>query len=608
MSKLRSCSFSAVILLLGVLAFSATVAMAQAPVTDDAFVTQTSADNNFGNQNSLALQAGAQPTYSYMKFNLSQVPASSTVTKATLRLFVTAATTPGAFDIRLANGLWSESVLTWNNQPGSGPGSLVVGGSCTSPIPATADPTHPQCITAGQVNGYVIIDITSQVQAWITTPASNYGIVLVPTSGYSTSVAFDSKESAATSHDPTLDIILAGAQGPAGSTGPQGPQGLQGPIGVTGASGPAGPTGAQGPQGIPGLNFKGAWSSSSSYAVGDVVTHGGSSYTAVAPIAGQQVSGIQIPTSAWHVQFVDSQATDCGNYAATNAFDGNGNTLWLTEWCHSTPPPPHEIQIDLGASYNIIGFQYLPRQEAVTTGNGNVKNYEFYVSSDGVNWGAPVATGILMSVASDKTQKQVSFAVVAGRYVRFRALSEVHGGPWTDVAELHVIQPSPSGGGGNPTPDTDTITWALVVSKGDTGAAGPQGSQGLAGATGATGSQGPQGLTGAAGAEGSAGPTGLQGLIGLTGATGLQGSKGDTGANGQGFAEKGGFVLNNSYAANDVVTFGGASYVALLGNAGAANPDADATNWALFAAQGLKGDAGAAGAAGATGPQGTAGA
>ncbi|MBZ5511326.1 MAG: DNRLRE domain-containing protein, partial [Acidobacteriia bacterium] len=157
MSSLRSWSFSAVILLLGILAIVPTVALAQAPVTDDTFVTQTSADSNFGNQGTLAVQAGAQPTYTYVRFNLSQVPAGSTVTKATLRLFVTAATTPGAFDIRLAGGPWSESALSWNSQPGSGPGSLVFGGSCASPIPATADPTHPQCISTGQVDGYVII-------------------------------------------------------------------------------------------------------------------------------------------------------------------------------------------------------------------------------------------------------------------------------------------------------------------------------------------------------------------------------------------------------------------------------------------------------------------
>ena len=134
---------------------------------------------------------------------------------------------------------------------------------------------------------------------------------------------------------------------------------------------------------------------------------------------------------------MDSQATDCGNQGATNAIDGNPGTTWFTEWCHGAPPTPHEIQIDLGGSYTIGGFQYLPRQDQFS--NGNIANYEFYVSTDGVNWGTAVATGTLMTSASDHTQKQVTFTSVAGRYIRLRALTEVSGGPWTDVAELNVL-------------------------------------------------------------------------------------------------------------------------------------------------------------------------
>jgi hypothetical protein len=44
-----------------------------------------------------------------------------------------------------------------------------------------------------------------------------------------------------------------------------------------------------------------------------------------------------------------------------------------------------------------------------------------------------------MTSAADKSQKQVIFTGVAGRYVRLRALTEVNGGPWTNVAELNVF-------------------------------------------------------------------------------------------------------------------------------------------------------------------------
>ncbi len=539
------------------------MALAQAPASDDTYVTQTGSDSNHGTLTSLAVQAGAQPTYTYLRFNLSQVPAGSSVTKATLRLFVTAVTTPGAFDIRLAGGPWSESALTWNSQPGSGPGSLVVGGGCANPIPATADPTHPLCITTGQVDGYVIIDITSQVQAWITNPASNYGIVLVPTSGYSTSVAFDSKESSATSHDPTLNIMVTGVNGSAATvtiggttTGAAGTQAnvtnsgtssaatlnFTIPQGATGPAGSQGPIGPTGPKGDPGLNFKGAWGSTSAYGIGDVVTYGGSSYTAVANIGG--------PPPAQHVVYVDSQETGCANEAATNAFDGNPNTFWHTVWCTTPPPTPHELQIDLGATYNnITGFQYLPRQDQYY--NGEVKDYEFYVSSDGVNWGTAVASGTLMTSITDKSQKQVNFTAVAGRYVRFRAMTEINGGPWTSMAELNVINTS-TGGGNNPTPDTDTSHWAVVAAKG---------------------AQGLQGLLG---------PPGPQGLGGPPGPQGPQGQQGVTGATGQGYTWKGAWLATTAYVAYDTVSNNGSSYVALAANTNV-TPGTDATKWALLA-------------------------
>jgi hypothetical protein len=68
--------------------------------------------------------------------------------------------------------------------------------------------------------------------------------------------------------------------------------------------------------------------------------------------------------------------------------------------------------------------------------------------------------------------------------------------------------------------------------KGDTGATGAQGPQGVKGDTGATGAQGPQGLKGDTGTAGADGLPGAKGDTGATGAQGPQGVKGDTGATG----------------------------------------------------------------------------
>jgi hypothetical protein len=150
-----------------------------------------------------------------------------------------------------------------------------------------------------------------------------------------------------------------------------------------------------------------------------------------------------IPRTSW-VPTVDSEELVGENGAGANAVDGNPATIWHTRWLNGAPPPPHQIQIDLGATYDVDGFRYLPRQDGSL--NGTVAQYHFYVSLDGASWGPAVATG---TFAKDATEKEVVFAAVRARYVRFRALTEVNGKPWTSVAEIAVLgtlsatQPSP---------------------------------------------------------------------------------------------------------------------------------------------------------------------
>ena len=109
--------------------------------------------------------------------------------------------------------------------------------------------------------------------------------------------------------------------------------------------------------------------------------------------------------------------------------------MWASQWLAAQPPPPHEIQVDLGAAQDVVGFRYLPRQDGPTV--GNIGQYEFYVSADGTNWGGAVAVGIF---SADAAEKEVGFPVKNGRYVRLRALSEVNGLPYSAVAELSVLQ------------------------------------------------------------------------------------------------------------------------------------------------------------------------
>jgi len=143
-----------------------------------------------------------------------------------------------------------------------------------------------------------------------------------------------------------------------------------------------------------------------------------------------------IPKTGWSLWYVDSEdptGDDGTGTPGTNAFDGDVNTFWHTQWHGGSPATPHEIQIDLGFLYEINGFHYLPIQDQE---DGRISQYEFYVSIDGSDWGDPVATG---NFANDATEKEVLFAPKTGRYIRLRALTEVNDSPWTSAAEINVL-------------------------------------------------------------------------------------------------------------------------------------------------------------------------
>lgn len=204
------------------------------------------------------------------------------MTRANLTLFVNRINVAGAMDIAAVQSGWTETGVTFNAWPTIG---------------ATA-----MTIPVSTVDTYIVIDVTSIIQGWMTTPSSNHGFSISPsTTAPNTFVLFDSKENQETGHPATLDIAIAGPQGPDGPIGPQGlpgltgptgPQGLQGVAGAVGATGPQGLTGATGPQGPlgpigltgpqgPPITFQGSWLTPNTYNLGDVVSFNGSSYISI---------------------------------------------------------------------------------------------------------------------------------------------------------------------------------------------------------------------------------------------------------------------------------------------------------------------------------------
>ena len=114
----------------------------------------------------------------------------------------------GVVSVQPITGTWSESAVTYASYSSS----LALGSAVASFTPATSQQ-------------FIVIDITSLVQGWVTTPSSNNGLALTTSLG---DVVFDSKENDETSHAAHLDITVV-------SQGPQRPYRPTGAAGATGA-------------------------------------------------------------------------------------------------------------------------------------------------------------------------------------------------------------------------------------------------------------------------------------------------------------------------------------------------------------------------------------
>ena len=135
----------------------------------------------------------------------------------------------------------------------------------------------------------------------------------------------------------------------------------------------------------------------------------GDPWTSMAELNLLDGNGNPIPRANWSIAHVDSQETVGEDGWAENIFDDDPFSYWITEWYYNDIDPPHELVVDLGDYYTLSGFRYLPPQYEGETvdeswiDDGRVANYEFYVSPDGIDWGAPVAVGAFSNTADEKT-------------------------------------------------------------------------------------------------------------------------------------------------------------------------------------------------------------
>jgi len=156
----------------------------------ESWVEEGSPDNNNGTyaEPITNLKAGDEKRTIY-RFDLSTIPAGSSVSTATAHFWVTQAN-GNPVDVHRVTDVWTELGVTWNNT--------------ASDYDVPADGTF----TPATVDEYVVVDVTALIQEWVDGTAPNYGLMLIGTANEQES-KYTSREWAGTAEDPYMDIFLA---------------------------------------------------------------------------------------------------------------------------------------------------------------------------------------------------------------------------------------------------------------------------------------------------------------------------------------------------------------------------------------------------------------
>ncbi|MFN2292149.1 MAG: DNRLRE domain-containing protein [Anaerolineae bacterium] len=127
----------------------------------DTYVSNVDPTSNFGGAPTLVVQhtdVGETIKNTYLRFDLSPIPAGSTIVSAQLGLYLTQASASAAYSLARVGSPWQEFSLTWNSSPSAG-GNFD-------------NPTHDG------TEGWKYWNAVQPVADWVSGAASNYGLVI----------------------------------------------------------------------------------------------------------------------------------------------------------------------------------------------------------------------------------------------------------------------------------------------------------------------------------------------------------------------------------------------------------------------------------------------
>ena len=338
-----------------------------------------------------------------------------------------------------------------------------------------------------------------------------------------------------------------GEQGPQGERGPQGIQGIQGPIGPIGPAGPQGPKGDQGIQGIQGvqgprgeqaimgINYRGGWSASETYAAQDYVTYQGSGYICAEASTGSDVPG---ESDHWQVLAMKGAQGDQGIQGIQGPAGPQGPVGPKGD---VGPAGPQGVQGEQGPA----GVQG-PKGPQGPTGPTGPQGVQGPAGPQGPQGpvgptgpkGEQGPQGVPGGVDATYANEDIEFSndgpTGVTDYTLLSNKPQINGHTLTgNKTGANLGLQNKILAGTNVSIRADGVTIDCIAPAGPAGPQGPQGEQGEKGDTGAQGAQGPAGVQGPAGPAGPTGPQGPAGATGPAGPTGATGPQGERGPQGE---------------------------------------------------------------------------
>ncbi|HEX7665288.1 MAG TPA: PA14 domain-containing protein, partial [Polyangiaceae bacterium] len=151
-----------------------------------------------------------------LRFDVSAIPAGSTITSASITLNVTNRTTGTGYSLYPLSRAWTASQATWNAAK-SGSNWATPGARGTSDRSAAAIGTLTPTVT-GKTTVTLNAAGLAAVQAWVADPSKNFGLVL-DTANDPDGLIVDSSEAATASNRPKLSVAYTPPSAPAAGNG-----------------------------------------------------------------------------------------------------------------------------------------------------------------------------------------------------------------------------------------------------------------------------------------------------------------------------------------------------------------------------------------------------